>query len=236
MEMVSQRDHDILKKIFQLIESTDLTDPVFLQSEELEQLHRAGYIQPYDELIIDTNLSHTEREISAISQWMPLATFGIRVVISDGEFSGNKLSFYKISMTALKEHIDKLDGKQTVSSGNRKPDDHPQQGKETKWKKRLVEENPAFRVALPSDTTVSMEVKVLEPVRKASKELAAARGMTAQQLVENLLVEALNNSPKELEQGKNRLKEFKGSTAAARRFAEREELARLRQLTATPHR
>lgn len=103
------------------------------------------------------------------------------------------------------------------------------EGQEAKWQEK-IKEAPAFRTARPSDTTVSMEVKVLEPVRKASKELAAAHGMTAQQLMEQLLVDALNEDPKLLEQGRKRLEEFKGSTAKARRFAEREELARLRNL------
>ena len=97
-------------------------------------------------------------------------------------------------------------------------------------------EAPTFRTARPNESTVSMEVKVLEPVRKAGKELAAAHGMTAQQYMEHLLVDSLNENPRLLDKGRQRLREFKGSTAAARRFAEREELARLRDLVHSPRR
>lgn len=97
-------------------------------------------------------------------------------------------------------------------------------------------DTPKFRAARPNESTVSMEVKVLEPVRKAGKELAAAHGMTAQQYMEHLLVDSLNENPRLLDKGRQRLREFKGSTAAARRFAEREELARLRDLVHSPRR
>lgn len=150
----------------------------------------------------------------------------------------NEMGQLVVAKNELGVAIKEFDGVDKVSEDERKRLEHSIQSQEQKplWQQRVKGEKTAFRVALPSDTTVSMEVKVLEPVRKASKELAAARGMTAQQLMEHLLVEALNNSPKELEHGKKRLQEFKGSTQKARRFAEREELARLRQLHSTPSR
>lgn len=134
------------------------------------------------------------------------------------------------------ENILEAGGFVKVGTINNSPNEKPPQDNKTLWRERVEREDNPFHPAQPSDKTVSMEVKVLPPVRKASKELAAAHGMTAQQFVEYLLVDALNNSPEELEQGKKRLKEFKGSTAKARRFAEREELARLRQLTGSPNR
>ena len=86
-----------------------------------------------------------------------------------------------------------------------------------------------FRTAEGNDRTVSMEVKMLPPVREAAKHIATAHGMTAQEFVEHLLVDSLNKYPKAVEDGKKRLEQFKGNTAAARRFTEREELRRLRK-------
>ncbi len=87
-----------------------------------------------------------------------------------------------------------------------------------------------FRTADSNDRTVSMEVKMLPPVREAAKHIATAHGMTAQEFVEHLLVDSLNKYPKAVEEGKKRLEQFKGNTAAARRFSEREELRRLRKI------
>ena len=74
-----------------------------------------------------------------------------------------------------------------------------------------------------------MEVKMLPPVREAAKHIATAHGMTAQEFVEHLLVNALNKYPKAVEEGKKKLDRFNGNTTAARRFAAREEMRRLRK-------
>lgn len=87
-----------------------------------------------------------------------------------------------------------------------------------------------FRTAEGNERTVSMEVKMLPLVRDAAKYIATAHGMTAQEFVEHLVVDTLNKYPKAVQEGKKRLEQFKGNTAAARRFTEREELKRLRKI------
>lgn len=87
-----------------------------------------------------------------------------------------------------------------------------------------------FHTARWDERTVSMELKMLPAVREASKQIATAHGMTAQEYVEALLVDSLNKNLHEVEEGKKRLERFKGSTVAAKRYAQEEELARLRAL------
>ena len=85
-----------------------------------------------------------------------------------------------------------------------------------------------FRAARWDERTVSMELKMLPAVREAAKQIATAHGMTAQEYVQHLLVDSLNKNLHEVEEGKKRLEQFKGSTVAAKRYTQEEELARLR--------
>lgn len=89
-------------------------------------------------------------------------------------------------------------------------------------------ETPQFRAARWDERTVSMELKMLPAVREAAKQIATAHGMTAQEYVQHLLVDSLNKNLHEVEEGKKRLEQFKGSTVAAKRYTQEEELARLR--------
>ena len=77
------------------------------------------------------------------------------------------------------------------------------------------------------DETLSLEVKVSPELREDAKALAAAHGMHPQEYVEHLLVTAINNNPILVEQGYERLKELKASTAAEKHQAQDEELTRL---------
>ena len=84
---------------------------------------------------------------------------------------------------------------------------------------------PKFRAARWGERTVSMEMKTLPAVREAVKQIAAANRMTAQEYVEELVVDALNKNPQQVEEGKKRLKQFKGSTVAAKSHGKAEEFA-----------
>jgi len=93
-----------------------------------------------------------------------------------------------------------------------------------------AEQEADFRTARWDERTVSMELKMLPAVREAAKQIATAHGMTAQEYVEKLLVESLKTNRNQVEEGKKRLERFKGSTVAAKRHTQEEELARLRAL------
>jgi len=92
-----------------------------------------------------------------------------------------------------------------------------------------VLEKNEYRTARVNEPVVSMQVKMLEPVRDAAKKIAAAHDMTAQQYVEYLIVETLNKNERAIEEGEKKLEQFNGSTAANRRHAERLELQRFRE-------
>ena len=77
------------------------------------------------------------------------------------------------------------------------------------------------------DETSSLELKVSPELREDTKALAAAHGMHPQEYVEHLLVTAINNNPILVEQGYERLKELKASTATEKYQAPDEELTRL---------
>ena len=224
MKTVEEIQRKRLLSVLMNVERENHAHFTIVPDEDALVVRDAGLLQPYDGFdsldMRSTKATDTMQLLASAAKAQ-----GKEIVSSDGE------SFYTVEIAALRELVNKLYGKQMVTE-NEKENPH---GKQTTWRTKINGEHAAFHAASPSDTTVSMEVKVLEPVRQASKELAAAHGMTAQQLMEHLLVDALNNSPKELEQGRKRLQEFKGSTAKVRRFAEREELARLRQLATPPH-
>lgn len=91
-------------------------------------------------------------------------------------------------------------------------------------------EEDQFRAARVDEPVVAMQLKMLEPVRKAAKYIAIAQDMTTQQYVEHLIVTDLNKNKELIKEGIEIAKEFNGSTIAAKRFADRVELQRLREL------
>lgn len=221
---------EIRRQLFWLlkeIQGEDHSRFVILHYEDARLLKEQGLLQPYggfDSIDMGSDESTDTLRLLVSGQMAE----GKRIVNSDG-------GFYTIEIAALRKVVSNLYRDDRVNENeNIFKEEHKPQGQNTQWQDAIQKDTPKFRAARPNESTVSMEVKVLEPVRKASKELAAAHGMTAQQYMEHLLVDALNKHPQLLEEGKERLKQFKGSTQAVRRFAEREELARLRQLTSSP--
>lgn len=105
-----------------------------------------------------------------------------------------------------------------------KPQEQPEERDHAKWQNTIKRRMSR----LHQDRTVSVEVRMLPAVREDAKALATAHGMTTQEYMESLLVNAINEKPDLLQEGRKRLKHFKGSTAAAKRYAQEEELARLR--------
>jgi hypothetical protein len=97
----------------------------------------------------------------------------------------------------------------------------------------LDKEEETYRTAEVNEPVVSMQVKMLEPVREAAKYIATAQKMTAQQYVEKLIVTDLNKNKETIKEGRQQAEEFNGSTIAAKRFADRVELERLRKESIT---
>lgn len=113
------------------------------------------------------------------------------------------------------------------------PFQHQPRGKDSDSGVAVLDRNePEFRTAEVNEPVVSMQVKMLEPVREAAKYVATAQDMTAQQYVEHLIVTDLNKKKETIEIGREKAKEF-GSTIAAKRFADRIELNRLRKESIT---
>lgn len=110
-----------------------------------------------------------------------------------------------------------------------------------KWKKKLTEQKahreqqpPLARKYKPGkDKIISMEVRMLPPIREYVDHLAAHNGMHAQEFVEHLIVEAINKSPDDVKHGEQLLKEFGGSLSRVKRHVQEEEIARLRQMIGT---
>ena len=134
---------------------------------------------------------------------------------------GGRAILQSSSSTDLEAAVKEFDG-EMVSEGTRESQQQPEKSLTD------AQDSLQFRTARMNEPVVSMQVKMLEPVREAAKHIATAHGMTAQEYVEHLLVETLNKNSSTVEEGKKRLEQFKGSTSAAKRFAERLELERLR--------
>lgn len=109
------------------------------------------------------------------------------------------------------KHLDRTGWIQEVSD-KRKHHPEPQGDWSTK-------ERPRARRAEIGEATVSTEVKTLPEVREYTKALATAQGLHTQELIEHLMVTAINTNPKLVEKGTQYLERFNGNIAAARRFA-----------------
>ncbi len=110
-----------------------------------------------------------------------------------------------------------------------------------KWKQKLADQKaqreqqpPLARTYKPGkDKIISMEVRMLPPLREYVDHLAAHNGMHAQEFVEHLIVEAINKNPHDVKHGEQLLKEFGGSLSRVKRHVHEEEIARLRQMVST---
>jgi len=160
-----------------------------------------------------TELIHgmSERDLAQVQNYIQKHTAG-RIKLEDFEKGLEELGFVKL-------------GKFT-SHGEK-----PAHGK-GQWQERL---KPLARRAEIDEDTVSTEVKTLPKVREYTKALATAQGLHTQELIEQLMVNAINNNPELVHTGEKYLKRFKGNIAAARRYAIDQKLSNLEALqTSSP--
>ncbi|TXI24143.1 MAG: hypothetical protein E6Q61_05420 [Nitrosomonas sp.] len=92
---------------------------------------------------------------------------------------------------------------------------------QSQWAKRITNEKatPLARKAEIGEATVSTEVKTLSPTRDFLKALATAKGMHAQELAEELIVEAINKNQELVAVGQEYLERFNNNIRTAREYA-----------------
>lgn len=129
---------------------------------------------------------------------------GKRIVRSDGWF-------YTIEIAALKELVDKLYGKKTVSANEKRDrEEHKPHGEKTTWQDREKR-----RVGIDRHAKVQMEVLMRPEVRPEIIALGVAHGMAGQKYIEHLIVNSINENPNLVTKGEQYIKRAKGSVRRA---------------------
>ncbi len=135
-----------------------------------------------------------------------------------------------VDLNDLKEFEKLLEESGFVRVGHFTPEEEkPPSGKETEWQDKVAAKALARRAEI-HEQTVSTEVKTLPEVREHMKALATAQGLHTQELVEKLMVDAINKNPNLVKKGEEYLKRFNGNITAARRYAISQKLSHLEDL------
>lgn len=155
------------------------------------------------------------------------STETVRFLIEEKDFTVADMVRYAQTLSASST----AEGVDRVTQGKEQEPEHGSQPQEHKplWQER-VQQKPLTRRAEVGEATVSTEVKTLPETREYMKALATAQGLHTQQLIEKLMVDAINKNQNLVKQGEEYLERFNGNIAAARRYAVNQKLSHLESL------
>lgn len=211
MEMVKDAKLQIIQEFFNQLESNNYKNGCVLSPDLHLLLWGKGLLHPH------VGGTETIEEIEEqVAELRRLGQVAVLVKFDDG------YETYTLDIAALRkeiERLEKLDGKQTVSSDDKRPEEQKPQEQEQSWQGYIA---PKY------EDTVLVAVRVEPDIRDKFHAVMRAKNTTAQEFLSAFIVQEVKKHPELVERGEHMEAEGTKKNYRTKLRILKEENARLR--------